>query len=59
MAVFTTHIDDILGCGQPDVLPKIRAYLGQRFGELQLRESSFVGEGTDSVQESDFPVTLA
>ena len=31
---FATHIDDILGCGEPDVLPKMRNFSVRRFGEL-------------------------
>ena len=30
---FATHIDDILGCGEPDALPRIREFSERRFGE--------------------------
>ena len=45
----TTHIDDIPRCGEPDVLPKIRDYLDQRFGEIKLRDFScaHVGMGAE------------
>ena len=55
---FTTHIDDILGCGGPDTLPKIRECPEQRFGELELRESFIVHVGPDITQECDLSVTL-
>ena len=41
VGALTTHIDDILGCGEPDVLAKIRNFPGARFGELTLQEESF------------------
>ena len=41
MGVFTRHIDDILGCGDPDVMAKMRIYLEHRFGGLKLQESPF------------------
>ena len=38
---FATYIDNIFGRGELDVLPKIRTFLEQRFGELKLQESSY------------------
>ena len=32
VGVFTTHIDDISGCGEPDVLAKMRNFAERRFG---------------------------
>ena len=55
---FTTRIDDILGCGEPDVLPKIRDFPERRFGGLKLQESSFAHVSMELVQAADFPVTL-
>ena len=55
---FTTHIDDILGCGEPDVLPKIRRFPEQRFSAMKLQEKSFVHVGMESNQEANFSVTL-
>ena len=40
VGAFASHIDDISGCGEADVLAKIRAAPEQRFGELKLQESS-------------------
>ena len=36
VGVFAIHIDDILRCGEPDVLLKIRAFSEQRFGTMKL-----------------------
>ena len=57
--VFTTHIDDILGCGEPDVLPKIRGFSGQRRGAMKLQENSFVHVGVGLRRDADFSATLA
>ena len=55
---FTTHIDDILGRGGPDVLPKIRDFSGRRFGELKLPDAAFVDVGMELEHDSDFSATL-
>ena len=56
---FTTHIGDIPGCGEPEVLPKVRDFSEERFVELKLQGSPFVRVGMDLAQGSDFSVTLA
>ena len=58
VGAFTTHIDDILGCGEPGVMDGIRAFLELRFGELKLQEGNFVHVGMELVQDSTFSVTL-
>ena len=58
VGAFATHIDDILGCGEPDVLPKIRRFPGQRFGAMKSQENSFVHVGAELNQEATFSVTL-
>ena len=45
VGAFATHIDDILGCGKPDILTCF--FFGQRFGELKLREELFVHVGME------------
>ena len=40
VGAFTAHIDDILGCREPDVPPKIRDFPGHCFRELESQESS-------------------
>ena len=40
--VFSTQIDDILGCGAPGVLERTRHYLGHRFGAPKVQENTFV-----------------
>ena len=56
--VCTIHIDDILGYGEPDVLPRIRDFSEQRFGKSKLHEFSFVFVGMDLAQEGDFSATF-
>ena len=56
--MFTTHIDDIFGRGEPDILAKMRFYSERRFWESKLRESSLVHGGMESAQDSDFSITL-
>ena len=56
--VFTTHIDDILGCGVPGILERTRQFLQKRFGGLKLQESDFVHVGMELSQGSDFSVRL-
>ena len=58
MGAPTTHIDDVLGRGEPDAFPKIRDYLEQRCGKLKLREPPFVHVGMELVQDDDLSVTL-
>ena len=36
VGVLTTHIDDILGPGEPDVLSKVLALFGRHFGALKV-----------------------
>ena len=36
-----THIDDIMGCSGPDLLPKARRIRENRLGKLTVRETSF------------------
>ena len=55
---FTTLIDDILGRGQPDALPKVRDFSQQLPGALKLRESPFLQVGTELAQDVDFSETL-
>ena len=58
VGVFTTHIDDILGCGMHGVLDCTRKFPGQRFGPLELQESEFAQVGMELSQGSDFSVRL-
>ena len=58
VGAFTAHMEDILGCGEQDVLNKIRQLSGEQFGKLQLQESSFVHAGLGLSRESDFSVIL-
>ena len=58
VGAFTAHIDDISGCGEPDVLTKARNFPEQRFGELHLQGQSFVYVGMGLAQDGAFSVTL-
>ena len=58
VGVFTTHIDDILGCGLHGTLEGTRKFLEKRFGPLKLQESEFVHVGMELSQVSDFSVRL-
>ena len=51
---FTINIDGTLGCGEPDVRPKIRDFVDQRVGEVDLRGSSFVHVGMELARRGDF-----
>ena len=58
MGVFSTHIDEILGCGAPGVLERTRHFLERRFGALKVQENAFVHVGMELAQRQDFSVTL-
>ena len=49
VGALATHIDDISGRGEPDVLTKIRHFLEKRFGTMKLQEDSFVRVGIELV----------
>ena len=56
VGVFTTHIDDILGCGLHGILDRTGKFPEQRFGPLKLQESEFVHVGMELSMGSDFSV---
>ena len=56
--VFSSHIDDILGCGAPGVLGRTRYCSEQRFGPLMVQENNFVHVGMELAQKADFSVEL-
>ena len=51
--VFTTRIDDIVGCGEPKGLIKIRQFLEQRSGELKRQDPSSFHAGMELAKKSD------
>ena len=53
VGVFATRVDDILGCGELDVPPKIRAFLDYRFGAMGAQDSSSARVGVEVPHESD------
>ena len=59
VGVFATHFDDILGCGEPEISPKARNFLGKGFGKLEVQEWPFVHVGRVLGQEKDFSAMSA
>ena len=59
VGAFTTHIDDILGCGEPGVLGRTQGFLEARLGQLKLQESPCVHAGIELPEEKDYTVRLA
>ena len=58
MGAITTHIDDILGCGEYELLARARAFLDKRFGTSKVSVGSSVHVGMGLAQEKDFSMTL-
>ena len=58
VGAFTTHIDDVLGCGAYGILDLTRKFLELRSGPLEIQESEFVHVGMELSQGSDFSVRL-
>ena len=58
VGAFTTHIDDILGCGEPGAMESIRKISELRSGELKLQEGNSVHVGVELVQDSNCSATL-
>ena len=42
------HIDDISGCGEPDLLSGVRSSLEERFGKLKVQDKFFRARGHGS-----------
>ena len=55
----TTHIDDILSCGEPGFFLEARRFSARRFGKPKVQGKSFVRVGMELVQEHDFSATSA
>ena len=58
VGAFTTHIDDISGFGETDVLETIRHLLEKRLRTMKLREDSFVHVGMGLAQDGNFSATI-
>ena len=54
VGVFATHIDDILGCGEPGVMDKLRQFSELRFGKLKVQEKQSVHVGLELAQDSSY-----
>ena len=55
----TTHVDDVRGCGDQEVLRLARRDLQHRFGDLGAQEKDFVDFGLEWTQTDDFSAQLA
>ena len=58
VGLITTHTDDILGCGEPDLPLEARCFSGKRFGKLKVQDRPSVHAGTESAHEQDFSETF-
>ena len=53
-----THIDDISGCGEPELLSGVWRFSEKGLGESSVQEKSVANAGMELVEEDDFSVTL-
>ena len=58
VGVFSSHIDDISGCGAPGVLDRTRYFLEQSLGLLKVQENNFAHVGMELAQKADCSVEL-
>ena len=56
VGALTTYIDDVLGCGGPDVLRPPRKYLKRRYGGPTAQWQSSVLVGMELFQVNDFSI---
>ena len=59
VGALATHIDDILGRGEQDLLSQTRAFSGHRSGKLKVQEPTSVRAGMEVSQETNFTEKLA
>ena len=52
----TTHIGEVLGCGEPAIFLKARKFRGRRVGGLKSQEQSFAHVGMGWPQANGFPI---
>ena len=45
VGAIATRIDDISGCGEPDLLLKVQRFLEKRFGKFKVQDASAVRVG--------------
>ena len=53
MGALSTHIDNILGCGEYDLLANVRGLSEKSFGKLEVQEGSSVHVGMGLAQEKE------
>ena len=59
VGVITTHIDDLLGCGERDILQKMGKFLSTRFGPAKVQRDNFTHIGMDVLQKNDGSAEIA
>ena len=59
MGATTTHIDDILGCGESGTMANLRAYLAKRCGAMKIQDTTCTHVGAEISQSQDFPFGIA
>ena len=59
VGVMTSHIDDLLGCGEQDILAKMEKFLAGRFGPVKIQKDDFQHLGMDIVQKLDGSVEVS
>ena len=55
----TTHIDDLLGCGEQDILQRMEKFLSARFGRVKEQKDTFTQIGLDVRQKDEGSVEIA
>ena len=59
LGTLTTHVDDVLGSGQPGVLRVARKFPERRFGNLEVEGKTFVHVGMELTQATDISAPWA
>ena len=58
VGVITTRIDDLLGCGGTDVLPRMEKFSSIRFGQVKVQKDDFAHIGMEVLQGEDGSVEI-
>ena len=58
MGVFTTHIDDNIGCGEAGPIPRAQRYVEGRLEALKPQGDVFTHVSMEQFWEKDCPVTV-
>ena len=58
VGVMTTHIGDLLGCGDLDITQGMEKFFSTRFGQVKVQEDNFAHIGMDVLQKDDGSVEI-